>query len=157
MTAYDNSSLYNTSSIDTTVNELLALNSSDVIEYSRITPNTNSTQDSNVTIYNLGNTMIDLNLYGYGEAQGDNLAMKCDIGNITIEKQKFNLTSANSDYSYSMSSLANLSNAQTFTGFNLAKAKSTAGSSAIIYWKIGIPKFIRGACNGTVVFGAVKS
>jgi hypothetical protein len=43
----------------------------------------------------------------------------------------------------------------TVAGFSVAKATSGTASTGNIYWGIGAPTAISGACTGTVVFAPV--
>jgi hypothetical protein len=140
----------------TNISELIALNVTDIIDFGSLQAGQTSASDSNATIYNLGNVQIDLNLHGYGAADGDNLAMVCSIGNIPVFYEHYNLTTWNQNFDTLMANLTGPVAGVTHSNFDLPKALSWAGRNSTTYWKIGLPiGAARGLCNGTVVFNAV--
>jgi hypothetical protein len=141
---------YNT----TEINDLYAINvTPQLIDYGSLAPGDNSSSDEIITVQNLGNKEIDVNLFGYGLYQNDGLAMDCTLGNITISYEKYSLSSG---LSYNlMDSLTN--EPFQLDDFNLASANNTYNAEKNIYWKIGVPKPRKGNCSGYVVVGGVKS
>ena len=80
---------------DISVNSLLAIGLPNTINYGTV--NATYISNENITnVTNLGNVMINLSLSGYGFVENDGNAMNCTLGpaeNISIEYEKFNLTS----------------------------------------------------------------
>lgn len=152
----------NTSHVTATMSKLVALNVTEIIDYGKMNPLSNSSADEVANIGNLGNVNIDVNIWGYARdaTNGDNASMVCDVGNISVEYQHYNLTTSGQDWNWTGSAMQNLSGVPTGTDhddFTLAKATTSAGSAQDTYWRIGIPQGIRGRCNGTIVFGAYES
>jgi hypothetical protein len=160
--ATDNMSISKTSSNDTNINTLLALELPDVIDYGSVATNFVSDEViANVT--NVGNIMMNLSLYGYGSTIGDGLAMNCSDGlvkNISIESQKYNLTSSNSG-SLTLSEFevnyTNLTSGSVIEKFDLNYRQNDLENEATnqTYWRIYVPAGILGNCSGNIVFGAV--
>ncbi len=140
----------------TNISQLAALNVTNVIDFGQLSPGENSTSDFIANVTNLGNIKIDLNLHGYARTDGDNYAMVCEVGNISIGYEKYNLTTASLGYT-AMTNLSGSIAGFTEPNFNLASAvTSSSPSIKNTYWKIGVPTGTRGQCNGTIVFNAVQ-
>ncbi len=137
------------------ITPLVALNVTELIDFGTLAPNENSTSDSNATITNLGNVRIDLNTHGYARNDGDGYAMVCDVGNISIGNEKYNITTPGLNHA-SMTALTGTIAGFTETSFNLNTANTSAALSSIkTYWKVAVPIGTRGMCNGTIVFNAM--
>jgi hypothetical protein len=144
-----NNSLANTTYID----PLLALNVTTLIDYGDLaTGDVSAAQQANVT--NLGNLNINLSVRGYGNVSGDNLSFLCEVSNISIEYEKYNLIGGQDLATYT-----NLSGIATRVG-GLTIAQQTNDSQRVLnstYWVVQIPPGPFGRCNGTVVFQAEYS
>lgn len=149
-TVYDNSSFNDTAENTTTVNQLLALNVTNLIDYGDLAVGDTSTnKTANVT--NFGNVAINISVSGYGNQSNDGLAFVCAIGNITVDNEKY---SANISDTYS-TKIA-LSSTQTQIA-DLTISKQTVPGSLktnTTYWQLYVPPNPFGQCNGTVVFQA---
>ncbi|MDD9954110.1 MAG: hypothetical protein OXR66_07285 [Candidatus Woesearchaeota archaeon] len=144
-----NASNFNVTHID----EIFALNVTTLIDYGDLAVgDTSSPQEANVT--NIGNTNINISVEGYGATLDDGLAMVCDVGNISIEYEMYNLVGGVDTSLY-----ANLSSTATQI-VNLTIPQQTNDSQQEInatYWLLYVPPNPFGICNGTVIFQAEAS
>ncbi len=147
---------------DTTIEELLAFGVPGRIDYGTINATYVSIEkEANVT--NVGNVKANLSLSGYGLASNDGYAMVCQYGaiqNITVEYQKYNV-SGSVPGSLSLGQLegnyTNLTASPFVEEFNLEYRQGASDITNSTYWRIYVPEGVAGTCNGTVIFGAVKS
>lgn len=147
-----------------TVSPLLALGLPDIINYGTV--NATYVSNENVTnVTNLGNVKLNLSLSGYAWEENDGSAMNCTLGankNISIEYEKYNLTTANSDdldYAQFIENYTNLSSIPTTKIFNLDFRHQEAVNEAWnhSYWRIYVPLGVAGTCRGNIIFGAVQA
>ncbi|MBU1199331.1 MAG: hypothetical protein KKF46_03420 [Nanoarchaeota archaeon] len=138
-----------------TVNTLLALNVTSLIDYEDLAvTETSSAIEANIT--NFGNVPINVTIYGFGgedEVAYAGLAMVCDQRNITIDNERYDL-SAVTVYD-SMTPLT--SSAVPFQGIKIQKQTDPdVYQINSTYWRIHINMSTNpfGVCNGTVVFAA---
>jgi hypothetical protein len=138
-------SLFNRTNIDA----LLALNVTTLIDYGNLAVgDTSQPQQANVT--NLGNRNINVSVFGYGNVSDDGLAMVCDVGNISIREEKFNLIGGGDVTQYT-----NLSNTRSnITGLTVGRQFDPNLVINTTYWVLYVPPNPFGRCNGTVVFQA---
>ncbi len=155
VTAVDVNSLVGSNNKSTTINELYGISLyPNEINYSGLNAGDNSTEDVNITVTNLGNKELDITLYGYAVFKGDGLSMNCTIGNISVNRERYSVSSG---VSYSGMGQLTSSAVQVDT-FNLAKkTQDGVNSTKEVYWKMGVPLGVAGNCSGYVVFGAVAS
>ncbi len=156
----DNLSVSGNGSDSTLINTLLSVGVQDIINYSTVDAEKVS-DEIEVNITNYGNVMVNLSLAGYGENLGDNLAMKCGIGNISLEHEKYNLTESNPgglSLSQADSVYSNVSSQTAIKTFNLDYRTSEDTNEAVnsTYWRVYTPKGVAGGCNGNIVFGAFQ-
>jgi hypothetical protein len=149
--ASKNQSNYNTTFIDA----LLALNVTQMIDYGDLaTGDLSAAQQANVT--NLGNRNINISVRGFGNASflPDGIGMYCEISNIPVYYQKFNLIGGADIAQYT-----NLTNtSRQITG--LTVLQQTNDSQQVINstnWVLFVPPGPFGRCNGTIVFQAESS
>lgn len=139
----------------THIDALLALNVTPLIDFGNLSVgDTSDPQQANVT--NLGNRNINISVRGFSNTSylTDGLAMKCDIGNITVQNEKYNLIGGQNPALYT--NLSNLS--AQISGFTVLQ--QTNDSQQVInttYWILYVPPNPFGRCNGTVVFQAERS
>ncbi len=145
-----NDSAFNT----TTVNALLALNVTPLIDYGDMAVgDTSGPEEANVT--NIGNLAINVSVKGYGSAPGDGLAFVCQIGNISISNEKYSLNASGDfllDYTALSSTFAQIA--------NLTLSQQTNDTQQVVnstYWRLYVPPNPFGICNGTIVFQAESS
>ncbi len=137
------------------ISKLVALNVTEVIDFGTLSVGQNSTGDFIANVTNLGNVRLDLNLHGYARNDGDQYAMVCEVGNISIGWEKYNLTTAGLNHGQ-MTNISGAVVGYTEPNVNLIRAQTdVAPSIQNTFWKIGIPAGLRGQCNGTVVFNAI--
>lgn len=157
-TTVDNFTFTDNASNSTTINSLLAVNVTPLIDYGDLSiGDTSANQTANIT--NIGNVPINISVRGFGgndesNVSARNLSFICDEGNISIEYQKFssNIThdySGKTNLSYAFQSLANVTiprqNDSSVPAWNLS------------YWQLYVPPNPFGVCNGTVVFQAEQA
>lgn len=147
-----NDSLANT----TTINALLALNVTPLINYGNLSVGDTSTaQEANIT--NIGNNNINISVRAFGgndesNVSAQNISFICDQGNITHENQKYGLNSSGdftADFTavnYTFQQISNLTVLQQTND-----SQQVTNSS---YWRLYVPPGPFGICNGTVVFQA---
>jgi hypothetical protein len=146
-----------------TVSKLLALGLPPTINYGTV--NATYVSKENITnVTNYGNVKINLSLSGYAFTEGDGFAMNCTLGteNISIEYEKFNLTSSNAP----ITGLAEFDNYyQNITSdvkvreFNLNYRQNDTENEATneTYWRIYVPAGVGGTCQGNIIFGAIQA
>jgi hypothetical protein len=151
--SFGNASRQQSLANQTHIDQLLALNVTPLIDYGNLAVgDTSAPQQANIT--NFGNRNINISVKGYGAALNDGLAMVCEVGNIAIQNEKYNLIGGGDITQY-----ANLSSAATQIG-NLTVMQQTNDSQPVIntsYWVLYVPPNPFGRCNGTVVFQAELS
>ncbi|OGJ21315.1 hypothetical protein A3K73_05680 [Candidatus Pacearchaeota archaeon RBG_13_36_9] len=162
----DSTNFNDSNSDDINVSELLALAVPDTINYGLV--NATDVSNENVTnVTNVGNVMFNLSLkgYAYNETTTANLAMNCTLGNIkniSIEHEKYNMTSSN-DSVLNLGQTAgiykNLTSSTIVEMFNLGYRTNDTIQDAInaTYWRIYVPLGVAGSCQGNIIFGAVQS
>jgi len=133
----------------TTVNALLALNVTALINYGDLpVGGTSTNQTADVT--NIGNSPINISVRGYGSVPNDGLAFVCMSGNISVGNQRF---SANASAGYA--SKTPLTSAfQPIQNISIAKQNDTNLKINTTYWQLYVPPNPFGQCNGTIVFQA---
>lgn len=133
----------------TIIYALYALNVTSLIDYGDMAiGDTSANKTANVT--NIGNTNMNISVYGYGLTPGDGLAMDCAVGNISIANEKF---SYNISHNYTQKTP--LTSFAQPVGLTVNK-QTTPGVSMTntTYWQLYVPPNPFGVCNGTVVFQA---
>ncbi|RME53521.1 hypothetical protein D6783_01810 [Candidatus Woesearchaeota archaeon] len=145
--------LANSTTNQTTVDPLLAINVTPVlIDYGNV-PAGGTSQEQTVNITNVGNVPINVSVYGYGATPGDGLAMVCSTGNITISDERYASTPG---VAYAAKTL--LTAILQDAGITLPPQTTQATSEDSLYFQLGItptdPPLSLGTCNGTVVFQA---
>jgi hypothetical protein len=152
VTAQDTFNFSNNLSNVTSINELYAINVTDIIDYGNLTvTETSSEVIANIT--NLGNMAIGVDVLGYGAVEGDGFGLICALGgNIDVEHQRFSsvsnlwvdktpLNSTNQDMSITIPQATDLS-APTFWE---------------TYWQLYVPPNPQGLCTGNLRFTAKAS
>ena len=139
-----NVSLTNT----TTVNALLALNVTSLINYGNLpVGGTSTNQTANIT--NIGNIPINYSVSGYGVVAGDGLAFNCTNGNITLPNEKYSLN-VSAGYAAKIALTSN----QTELSVTIPKQNTSTMQYNLSYWQLYVPPNPFGQCNGTIVFQA---
>ncbi len=143
----------NSNSNLTTINQLLALNVTSLVDYGNMAVgDTSGPEEANVT--NFGNQNINVSVLGYGNKSGDGLAFVCQIGNITIANEKFSLNQTDPYANY-----VPLSTTYQMIG-GLTLLQQTNDAVPVVnstYWRLYVPPNPFGQCNGTIVFQAESS
>ena len=144
----------NWSNITTNVDTLSAIEIlPDLIEYG----NVNSGNISSlipVNISNMGNVLLNLDLFAYGAFINDSLALNCTLGNLTYENQK---VSTNSSLNFdAMINVSGSTTIPTMLSLGLQK-RITTPSYNTTFWRLNIPPGPQRNCSGTVVFTAILS
>ena len=151
LTATDTNNASGFTTTATTMNELAALGAESLIDFGALAP-TNTSNDTNLTLFNQGNKNINISVRGYGILQaGDNLSMSCGPdGNIAVENQRYSVTP-----SASYDAMRNLTNQSSLVlNFTLFQKTNDAQNGSEVnqtFWRIKVPTGVGGACNGTTV------
>lgn len=131
-----------------TVNQLIALDAENLVDFGSLDPGATSSADVNNTITNCGNVQIDINLSG-----ADLTNNGATVANITVGQVKYNVTSYDQDYTANMTALSAAQTARP--EFDLAK-RTNGASTKKTYWKIKLPSPIQALTyTGTITFTAV--
>ena len=152
--AWNNYSIDNATD-NTTMNQLFALNvSTPLIDYTDLQPNQTS-PNVQVDISNVGNMPMNISVFGFGgddSVAGDGLSMICEINNISVEFERFDI---NGTAGYNLK--YQLSSTEQDLGLTIdPKADETDTKLNSTYWQFMVPPESRtiGECNGSVVFVA---
>ncbi len=161
----DNFSIVSKKGDTSFINPLLALGVDSIIHF-EIEEGKEITKESRINITNYGNIKINLSLSGYGSQEEDGYAMTCVSGeetnNIPVTYERFNLTKSNGgeiSLEEFESKYINLTSSPKIETFNLDYRKSENQDEAVkgTYWRIRVPNYISGSCQGNIVFGAVNA
>ncbi len=156
LTATDTDNRTSFSFTAATMNQLLALNSTSLIDYGALAPESTSAE-KNVTLFNLGNTDLNVTARGYGRVVGDNLSMSCGVdGNISVGQQHH--TGVKGTPYFQMNALTNQST--LIANFTLPKRTSASGhtnDTNFTFWSLQVPSGIGGKCNGTILLTAIAT
>jgi len=159
MTAYDTYMASDNAIGNGTINTLIALTVPDVIDYGAVAV-TNSSQNIQANLTNVGNKAINITMRAYGRNPGDNTAMVCTVGNITYTDQHYTMNPALEWISRPTPSnngfglIANLTIAQMNN--SLALVLNTTNWILNLSSTLGGPG-PAGVCNGTVEFTAIQA
>lgn len=136
-----------------TINPLFAINVTNIIDYGDMAVNDVSLTSEIVNITNFGNQYINISVYGYGgndSILGNGLAFICDVGNISVNNERFSIADV------AWASMNSLSSSSTNVP-GLTIPQQTDDLQAVVnqtYWRLFVPPNPFGICNGTVVFEA---
>ncbi len=148
-----------TSDFTVTVTELLAINTSTLLDYG----NLSVTEVSSEVVHNVsngGNTAFNVSLRGYGgtnESIGTNSTMLCELGNISFGNQRYALGSELIG-STAFGTMINLTNQTVNTNMTLPHRVDDASPGRdqnTTVWRLEVPLSVGGICNGTIIFGAI--
>jgi len=100
---------------------------------------------------------LTIALRAYGENEGDDWAMNCTVGNISLDYERYDIGSGTA-----WSGMTPVANSFTdIAGLEVHQRVSEDDSETFstnnTYWKIKAPLGTRGFCNGTVEFSAKKA
>jgi len=163
VTTIDNLSATGFASEDSfTINELVALDVSSILDYGELSLGSTSVQRI-VNVTNLGNIQIDIKIYGFANnfTTSPN-SFNCTSGtiaNITLANHRYNVTVSGIAFG-SMFRLLNETNEITWSSLNLSKKLSSETKVSLnkTYWRVQIPSSeIGGTCRGVISYTAVKS
>ncbi|MBN2421976.1 hypothetical protein JXB41_02005 [Candidatus Woesearchaeota archaeon] len=152
-TAFDifGSSMSNISNA-VTINPLIAIYipSDTVLDFGELSTGDISA-DKLANITNAGNMPINLSVSGWAVTKGDGLAMNCTYGSINRTYQRYEITAGQS---WSAMNLLPISDIM-ITDFHIAKTTNqTYPETNSTFWKIWIPPYAGGICNGKLLFTA---
>ncbi|MEK6967709.1 MAG: hypothetical protein AABX51_03705 [Nanoarchaeota archaeon] len=143
---------FNHSNASTNIQPLTAIDIlPNVIDYGDLSAGQVSTLIP-VNISNVGNVLLDLELFAYGSVPDDNVSLNCGVGNLTLESQK--VTTNGSDSFDTMSNVSGVSNQPTRLNLSLQK-RITDNSYNTTYWRLTAPVGPKTNCSGYVVFTAI--
>jgi len=153
VTVVDDSSESDTVVNSTIINTLRAVNVTRTsLDYGDL-PTGNTSQELNITLINIGNTIIDISAFAYGSAMDDGLAMVCDGGSIDATYERYDYSSG-TEYAL-MTSVSGNSAAPSQMDLDIGKredGEEMGDASSMVYWKLQIPVGAGGVCNGTLTF-----
>lgn len=134
----------------TLINELYALNVTNLIDYGNLAV-TDTSPEINATITNFGNMNIGISVLGYGAVEGDGYGLICERGgNIGVEYQRFSSISGGT-----WNDKTPLNETNQDIGITIPQATDlTAPTFADIFWQLYVPPNPQGECNGTIRFTA---
>ena len=136
---------------DTSINELYALNVTDVIDYGDLAV-TDTSPDISAFITNFGNMDINVSVLGYGATEGDGYGLICDYGgNIDVEHQRFSGYTVAWDDKFPL--------AATEQDMNITLLQATDATAPVIwetFWQLYVPPNPFGLCTGTLRFTATS-
>jgi hypothetical protein len=140
--------LYNT----TTINELYALNVTDIIDYGDLAV-TDTSLEISANITNFGNVDINVSVLGYGAVEGDGYGLMCERGgNIGVEHQRF------SSITTLWEDKRPLAATNQDMGLTILQATDlTAPTTWQTFWQLYVPPNPQGECTGTLRFTATTS
>jgi hypothetical protein len=140
----------------TTIDPLYAINVTSLIDYGPMSVGDTSPESETANITNFGNMPVNVSLFGWGgnnvsDPKGEGLAFICEMGNISIENERYSVID---EFWLSMDSLSE--NPVMLPGLTIPKR--TAGEVInTTYWRLYVPPNPFGECNGTIVFAAEVS
>jgi hypothetical protein len=145
-----------------TMQPLIALNAPSEIDYGNVIATKRSSVKA-INLTNLGNVQINLSVYGYGgenasDVSAENLSMICEYNNISIENHKYSIFYDNISGD-SFGNGTNLTNTNQTINMSLFQrtndfALENGNDTNATYWRIQVPTYVAGVCNGTIVFTA---
>lgn len=102
--------------------------------------------NTNTTVANTGNEVLDVNLTGYGASSGDNLSMSCTIGTVPILNLEYNSTP------FTYGGGIDLSNSSTELDLDIARGSDSdpIPLKEITYGFLMPSTGVEGSCTGTV-------
>ncbi|MBN2422001.1 hypothetical protein JXB41_02140 [Candidatus Woesearchaeota archaeon] len=137
-----------------TINPLVAIYVPGVLDYGEMMTNEISA-DKLANITNAGNRNVSIYVEGWGAVRGDGLAMNCSYGSIAVSYERYNYSTPGLSWSSQMVQLTNASVLiGDFTVFHRFDDTSLNDSTNSTYWKLAIPPFAGGLCNGKILFTA---
>lgn len=152
VSAIDNKNFTGSLNGSTVINQLYALNVTDIIDYGNLSV-TDYSNNITATITNFGNTNINVSVLGYGATQGDGLGFVCALGtNISVEYQRF--SGVGTDDWSAKTPLAATNRDMRIT--LLRQTNDFVPVTANTYWQLYVPPNPFGVCTGTVRFTATR-
>jgi len=141
----------NISATSATINPLVAIKmGSSLLDFGQVGVNGFS-NDTIASITNAGNRNANISVKGYGNTEGDGLAMICDSGNIAVGNERYDV------YNGTAFGLMNplTANSAMIRNFYIQQRTSESTDSFnSTYWKLTIPTGAAGICNGKILFTA---
>jgi len=152
MTPYNYIGLNTSNDTSVVIQPLIAINVTDMIDYG-IVPVLNISGERTANITNFGNVPINISVRGWGgdnESLYQNLSMVCEFGNISVDMERYNLTSG-----LTWANMINLTDTNNMlSGLVVPYRNDTFTPINRTYWRIKVPTGVGGICNGTVLFTA---
>ena len=145
---------------NSSINALLALNVTNVIDFGNmaVTDTYIATPPPSANVTNFGNVPINVSVWGFGSndsVAGAGMAMICAVRNITIHNERWDLSSATGYAAMTRLAVA----PDTIEGLTVDKQTVSGSGGYVInatYWRLHVNLTTNpfGICNGTVVFAA---
>ncbi len=150
MTVIDPDGALNSNTSNTAkVNPLVAIYAPGIIDYGELMVNEISgVKLANIT--NAGNRKLNLSVEGWGETQGDGWAMNCTYGHIDVQYERYKGTNETWANMYELTNESVM-----IPSFWIdQRTNETAEMYNATYWRLQIPPFAGGVCNGKILFTA---
>lgn len=138
-----------------TIDALLALNVTPVINFGNMAVTDTSASSEQANITNFGNVDINVTVYGFGGNNmtgGSGFAMICEQRNLTLPNERYDLNPATG-----YPAMTRISGVANQTGLTIIRQTNDAQQEInSTYWRLHINLTTNpyGICNGTVVFSA---
>lgn len=130
----------------TVINPLYALNATASIDFGDV-PTGSISPEKNITVINLGNIRLNINLSAYAITQNDGIAMNCTNANISLNDLRYSKTSGVAFSAMNFMPYSDLA-------FNLAKQQTPVLSQNYTYWRVNATPPSFGDCRGVIVITA---
>ncbi len=155
LSVVDSGNLSDTAVNTSTINALLAINVTPLIDYGNLAVGDINDPSIEANVTNFGNVLINISVYGFGNVTGDGLAMVCEQRNISIDNERFD---TNPLTAFASMNVLNVT-PKLIPGLQLPQRTNDSAGGEVIngtYWRIRIPPETNpaGRCNGSVVFQA---
>jgi archaellum component FlaF (FlaF/FlaG flagellin family) len=111
--------------------------------------------DVSLGIINYGNIDLDLEVFAYASEEDDETAFICELGEIPLSNLRYSLFSG---IEFDLMNQITGKSSPSFINFNLLRrAWEDPESQKNLYWKLRIPSFREGFCEGKLVFSAIPN
>lgn len=135
------------------MNSLVALTTSGATNFGTLALGADTgAANQTITVTNVGNTRLDINLSTYGSAPADNKSFACTIGTIPSANVKYSLTS----FTYASAGTA-MSTNPVEVDADILKPINATPSTVTLYFGLGMPgSAVGGTCSGTSTITAIN-
>ena len=113
----------------------------------------NISQNQSVNVTNIGNLAMNISVWAYGQAYGDNYSFWCGTGGLNTSYLQF---STDISANYTQKQPVGTTTDTTFLNLTVQPQTNSTPSLNASYWQLSVPQLanLAGLCNGTLVFEA---